>query len=332
MTGVLDRAVPTVAELLAGVDRREPLSTADSKSGTALERVWIGGEPHVLKHLSWAGDWIARATEDRECRPLRVWRSGLLDRLPDCLDPAVVAVGHDPDTGATALLMRDVAAHLVPPGDAPLPVPQHLRFCAHMARLHATLWEWPDPPGPGELTPYRVRFSALSPATGARERAGGGVPAVLEPAWAAMVAAVPTAGRLALALAADPAPLVTALRGTPQSFVHGDWKAGNLGTLPDGRTVLLDWQWPGRAAPLTDLCWYLAVNAARLPVSREETVAAYRAALERCGVDTTGWWDRQLRLALLGAFVQLGWDKSGDELAWWAEAALAGGRELAEVR
>ena len=143
-----------------------------------------------------------------------------------------------------------------------------------------------------------------------------------------MVAAAPAAGRLATALAADPAPLVAALRSTPQCFVHGDWKAGNLGTLADGRTVLLDWQWPGRAAPLTDLCWYLAVNAARLPLSRADTIAAYREALERSGVDTGGWWDRQLRLCLLGAFVQLGWDKSGAELAWWAEAALAGRREL----
>ena len=56
-------------------------------------------------------------------------------------------------------------------------------------------------------------------------------------------------------------------------------------------------------------------------------MAAYRAALERSGVDTAGWWERQLRLALLGGFVQLGWDKTGDELAWWADAALAGERD-----
>ena len=319
------RPVLRLVELLAALTDREPLVASDSKSGTTLQRVRLGGVPHVLKLLSWSTDWIARATGDTRCRPLLVWRSGLLDRLPDCLDHAVVAVGHDAATGVTGLLLRDVGAHLVPAGDAPLPAAQHLRFLDHMARLHAALWDWPDPE---ELTPYEVRYTALSPATGEREGAGGGVPAVLGPAWAAMVAAQPVAGRLAARLAADPAPLVAALRTTPQCLVHGDWKAGNLGTRPDGRTVLLDWQWPGRAAPLTELAWYLAVNAARLPLSKEDTVAAYREALERCGVDTAGWWDRQLRLALLGGFVQLGWDKTGDELAWWAAAALAGEREL----
>ena len=35
----------------------------------------------------------------------------------------------------------------------------------------------------------------------------------------------------------------------PQTFVHGDWKMGNLGRRPDGRTILLDWAFPGRAPP-----------------------------------------------------------------------------------
>ena len=51
----------------------------------------------------------------------------------------------------------------------------------------------------------------------------------------------------------------------------------------------------------------------------------YRAALERQGVATDEWWDRQLGLCLLGALVQFGWEKAlggyDDELAWWAEQA-----------
>jgi aminoglycoside phosphotransferase (APT) family kinase protein len=31
---------------------------------------------------------------------------------------------------------------------------------------------------------------------------------------------------------------------TPTTFLHGDWKLGNLGVAP-GRTVLLDWTYPG---------------------------------------------------------------------------------------
>jgi hypothetical protein len=325
MTVATGRPVRPLAELLAELTDREPLLATDSKSGTTLWRVRYRDKPHVFKELSWAGDWIARATGDTRCRPLLMWRAGLFDRLPECIDPAVVAVGHDRATGVTGLLLRDVGPYLVPPGDAPIPADQHLRFLDHMAGLHAACWDWPDP---DELTPYEVRYTALSPATGERYEALGGVPALLRPAWASMVAAQPVAGRLAARLAADPTPLVDRLRTTPQSLVHGDWKAGNLGSLPDGRTVLLDWQWPGRAAPLTDLAWYLAINAARLPMSREDTVTAYRESLRGCGVDTAGWWDRQLGLTLLGAFVQLGWEKTGDELAWWANAALAGEREL----
>ena len=79
-----------------------------------------------------------------------------------------------------------------------------------------------------------------------------------------------------------------------------------------------------------DLAWYLAVNCDRLPESKEESIAAYRDGLEVHGVDTSEWFERQLRLCLLGAFVQLGWSKTYDEveLGWWADRASATAREL----
>jgi len=112
--------------------------------------------------------------------------------------------------------------------------------------------------------------------------------------------------------------------------VHGDWKYGNLGSLTDGRTVLVDWAWPGRAAPTVDLAWYLAVNCDRLPESKEDAIAQYRDGLTRRGVSTQDWWDRQLDLALLGAFVQLGWSKAADpaELGWWVRRVGPLAREL----
>lgn len=111
-----------------------------------------------------------------------------------------------------------------------------------------------------------------------------------------------------------------ALRETPATLVHGDWKLGNLGSHTDGRTVLLDWSWPGKTGPCVDLGWYLAVNCDRLPESKESTIGALRDALESHAIDTSSWWDRQLDLALVGAFTQLGWSKAGDpaEFDWWA--------------
>ncbi len=110
----------------------------------------------------------------------------------------------------------------------------------------------------------------------------------------------------------------------------GDWKFGNLGSWPDGRTVLLDWAWPGQAGPCVDLAWYLAVNCDRLPESKEDTIEVYRSALAARAIATAPWWERALELALLGAFVQLGWSKAGDqaELTWWLDRVLATARSL----
>jgi aminoglycoside phosphotransferase (APT) family kinase protein len=127
----------------------------------------------------------------------------------------------------------------------------------------------------------------------------------------------------------DPEALAGPLRATPSTFLHGDWKLGNLGTAADGRTVLLDWAYPGEGPVAHELAWYLSLNRARLPRghTKESTIEDLRAALERHGVVTGGWWERQVRLCLLGALVQFGWEKAlgdDDELAWWCERAREG--------
>ena len=70
----------------------------------------------------------------------------------------------------------------------------------------------------------------------------------------------------------------------------------------------------------------LAINCRRLPWSKEESIAAYRGALESRGVQTGSWFDRQLALCLLGALVQFGWEKAlggyDEELAWWETQAV----------
>ena len=321
---------PSLDALLAGATSREPMKTADSLSSASFERVVIEGQPYVVKHLSTASDWIMRATGDVACRPLWVWCSGILDALPDCLDPLIVDVAHDSQTGVTTLLMPDVEGYLVPEGSVVLPLEQHHRFLDHMGALHAVFW---DLGRPGSTDTDGQPLHSIGPLTGQVERDLGhtdGVPSVLESAWQRLAALSPEMGELALAIAADPGLFVDALADTPTTLIHGDWKAGNLGSHPDGRTILLDWQWPGRAAGCVDLGWYLAVNCDRLPESKEATIAGYRDALVRHGVEVGDWFDRQLELALLGAFVQLGWSKTDDlaELRWWVDRALPTARAL----
>ena len=69
---------------------------------------------------------------------------------------------------------------------------------------------------------------------------------------------------------------------------------GNLGTYPDGRTILLDWAFPGAGPACWDLSWYLALNRARLPEPKEALIRRFRAALEDRGVGTGSWWQQQL--------------------------------------
>jgi hypothetical protein len=320
-------AAPTVldsvTDLLAGVEDREPMATP-GVSGASLERVRIAGEWLVLKHLDHAGDWTLRALGAPVVPPVELWRRGVLAALPACFEQPIVAVAQDPARPTTGtLLMRDVGDALVPGGDDPVPADLHERFLDHMAELHAAFW---DTGLDIDVVAPTTRYLLLSPRTAAAEAAlgsGARVPELIGEGWPLLERVAPRLAQVVVPLAHDPAPLVDALEATPATFVHGDLKFDNLGSDENGRTILLDWEVPGRGAPLSDLAWYLAINCRRLPTSKERTIESYREALERRGVDTAPWWDTQLGLCLLGAMVNFGWEKAlggyDDELAWWDE-------------
>jgi hypothetical protein len=90
---------------------------------------------------------------------------------------------------------------------------------------------------------------------------------------------------------------------------------------------------PGEASPLADVSWYLALNAALLPESKDATLESYRRSLERHGVATTDWWSDAVALELLGCMLQFGWEKAlggpGPELSWWEAWVERGERQLA---
>ena len=329
------RIAGSVAELFGRPVSGEPMDSTDGKTGARLERVMVDGEAYVLKYLHASEDWIMRATDDRDHRAVAVWRDGWLDDLPAGIDHAVVAAAWDdrPDGRGAVLVMHDVGDHLVPEGDTQLPLEQHTAFIDHMAALHTTFWDRRD--ATAGLLPLATRLTFFGPHLAEAERARGGtdpVPTRFVPdGWTRLEERAPRAAEIALALLDDPGPLVTALQATPQTLVHGDFKAGNLGSHPDGRTILLDWAVPGIAPPCSDLAWYVCLNRARLPEPKEATLERYREALERHGIDTGPWWDEQCTLSLLGAFLQFGWEKAlGDdeELDWWQTRAVEGARRL----
>ena len=321
----------SVTELIAGATSRVSVTEGAGKSGARLERLMIGGEPYVLKHLDLAQDWTMRASGCLPGAPLLAWERGLLARLPGCFNQPIVGVcrvggeGKAP-AGGCAVLMRDVSPWLVPVTDEPISLDQHLRFLRHMAALHAAFWAC----GPEfDVVPAMHRYLELSPWMAQAESATGAaplVPQLVGKGWPMLADVAPAAAAVVTPLAYDPGPLVDALAGTPHSFVHSNWKLDNLGTDDAGRTVVLDWEQPGVGAPLSDLAWYLAINCRRLPQLKETSIEFYRDALEDSGIDTGPWWDRQLALCLLGALVQFGWEKAlggyDEELAWWEARAV----------
>jgi hypothetical protein len=337
-TDIAPRIAATLDELVAGATDRVEVRTADAKSGAYFERLRVDGVPHFLKILSATDDWAMRVTGNDSHWEFKAWQAGLYAEMPTVIDHTVVgmALEEDVPTGAgpaarLSILMTDCAADLVPFGDDPVPAVHHASWIDHMAAGHAHFLGWRDTLGLQDLS---RRWLYFAPETIAPELEVPDVPgpiAVAHQGWGLLPERAPRLHELVTAIHRDPAALSAALRTTPLTFVAGDWKLGNVGRRPDGRTVLIDWAFPGEAPPTWDLTWYLALNRARLPESKEATIARYRNRLEQHGVDTTGWWDRQLGLSLIGMAAVFAWEKAvGDaaELDWWEQAALGGARWL----
>ncbi|KAA0234302.1 MAG: aminoglycoside phosphotransferase [Actinobacteria bacterium] len=323
----------TAAELLAGATSREAVDPDDGKSGSSFARVTIDGRGYFLKSLSPAGDWIMRITGDYEHRPLLVWQAGIIHSAPACIDPAIVgmALEGDGEHAVLSILMHDIGDRLVPEGDEPIRLAQHRGFVDHLAALSAAYWGWEDTIG---LVPLSHRFRFFAPDNIAAELDVDDVPVpirVADEGWRVLPERSPRLAEVLAGIHDDPSTLTRALEETPATFLHGDWKMGNLGSHPDGRTILLDWAYPGQGPACYDLAWYMALNRSRLPETKEATIEAFRSALERHGVDTGGWWETQLDLCLLGIMATFAWEKAvGDEaeLRWWESRALGAIRWL----
>ena len=328
------RVMSSVEELLASAERREPFANPDGRSSAAFERVWIDGEPHVVKYTHLDDDFTMRVSGDLSCRTVRAWEAGLLDSAPHLVDHAIVgaAAGHGRHGWGAALLMRDVSGDLLPNDGSTIPSVQHDAFVDHVAGFCAATWGWHDDQ---HLLPYSARWAWFSYAALEGERALGWperVPQVASEGWERFVERAPAdVASVVDELRRDPGPIADALRSTPSCFLHGDVKASNAGRAADGRTVLVDWAYVGEGPACHELAWHLALDRERLPRTKEDTIDAFRRALERHGVDTRLWWDAQLELCLLGGLVQFGWEKAfndDEELGWWCGAARAGAARL----
>src|SRR5437588_7476098 len=122
--------IASVAGFLASATQRQDARTSDARAGAVYQRVTVDGEAYFVKCLSPASDWIMRVTGDRVHRPYLVWQAGIMDAVPATIDHAVVAmeVEGTGDEAELRMLMRDIGPHLVPEGDAVVPLAQHHAF------------------------------------------------------------------------------------------------------------------------------------------------------------------------------------------------------------
>ena len=313
------------AELLARASSRERVMPADARSGAVFERIVVGPDRYFVKQLSFGSDWVMRASGDHVGRQYLVWQAGIMGHAPDCIDHAVVAMGvaGAGDDAVLTIVMRDIGEFLVRPGDAIVPAGQHAGFITHMAAMSSAFWGWDDQIG---LTTMAQRVRLFAPDTIAAELTAAEVPGPIAAAaagWSTLADRSALLSQLARLVHDRPEVITGPLAQTPRTFLAVDWKMGNLGTHPDGRTILLDWAFPGAGPACWDLCWYLALNRARLPEPKEAAISRFRAALEDRGIDTGDWWQQQLDLCMIGIMATFGWEKAlGDagELSWWERA------------
>lgn len=316
------------ARVLDTAVERRPLVAA-GKSGARLERVLLAdGQTLVVKHVAPQFDWIMRATGDTG-RVSRLWWCGALATVPALIDHAIVAV-EAVGEGKFTVVMRDVSGALFPDGHL-LSRRDSTRIVAAAAAMHAAFRGRVAPEG---VAPLAELYRFLSPHVCARFAGDAEVPRLALRGWERFAKLVPADVVAAVTRVHErPEALAARLSRHVCTLVHGDLKLANLGFVDD-RVVVLDWgsltSW-GPAA--VDFAWFLAINGACIDASHDELVADLRRIVGR------EHDEEALRLALLGALAQLGWDKAlgatdaADEavrrreregLLWWSARAKEG--------
>lgn len=324
---------------------RTPLGAQESAySGSNLVAIDALGDTdrvtrYLLKRVSPAWDYFMRVTDDDRGREALAWTSGLLDRLPPETTHAYVACARDGD--GWAILLRDASGALLSRRDS-IGVDEHLLILDALAAFHAAFW---DDTGAARSEDgfndpdnfYRV----ISPdAADADPDQQGVMPRIVRDGWAELPGTVGAelAGRL-LALANDPGPLRRELERYPQTVVHGDMRAANLG-LEGGQLLVLDWALAGREVPALDAVWYLVGPGGPGTMRHEESIEHYRQRLAARLGDRfdSAWWEPVLDLSLLGGLIRYGWIASRamasgnaarrrqaeHDLAWLAPGARRG--------
>ncbi len=280
-----------------------------------------GGASYVLKVTSGDTDWIMRATSDYACREAILANAACL-RHGKINSPAI---GSAQDGAVFSILMQDISEYLL--SNEPLTNDQLKTILSAMGRLHSM-----EPPTESEVPWCSIedRLTLFMPDP--RKLAHFRIANDILRGWELFFYYAPKGvGDLVRSLFHDLGPLKRALGLLPDCFLHGDLKLDNIAIRTGGALSLIDWSMPMVAPAAIDLGWFLAMNSRALPISLDQTLAAY---LSYSNIERRLQELHQSATILCGLLIR-GWRKALDaashhpsELLWWSEHALSASKIL----
>jgi hypothetical protein len=324
-----DNTVHLEPRLLAGlgeVVEHEPL-VSRGWSGNVLERLVLAdGRRLIAKRIVPGSNWIDRHTAD-EGREALLFRTGVLGRLHDAIDHAIVAAERDGE--AWWVVMRDVSDSLLA-DERRLSRAESLSILAAANRMWEEFWCQEIP----HVCSLRDCLGLFSPAIGESERTGLDLlPKQYEAFWEAFTQAVDAdVADGVLSLHQDPAPIVTRLEALGTTLVHADIRDEQIGLAAD-RLILLDWGRATQGHPVVDFAWSICHNAWRIDATHDALVDDFRRV--------RGERDDPRANELIGlvGLLMYGWvfghsaayhpdpterNWASEELAWWVPQARRG--------
>jgi hypothetical protein len=252
------------------------------------------GSKLVVKRLAPDGDWLTRATYD-DGRLIRMWTSGLLDRIAAVADHTIVDVQRSSDVH---VVMRDATADLLPPR-VHVSHDRSNEILRGLASLHeAFAGSRHD-----GLCAIGARYAMFAPEFHTHD-AGPGTHPLRERivrGWELFARNAPDeVVEAVFGVHREPYRIDRRLSALPATLLHGDAKLENLGIGPRG-LVAIDWgELTGIGPREIDVGWYALKGSVRTGRTPDELFGDYdlvaREPLDREALD----------LVCVGSLAQMG--------------------------
>jgi hypothetical protein len=285
---------------LSTMSDRKAVVDHDGRSGARIETARLADGTRVYVKTARMQDELAGLLTGTATRELELFRTGVLDRLPDGVGTALIGV--EVVDGDLVTVSRDLGAAVL--GWDRVLTPEEVRRILH--RITAVHRAFADEPPPG-LCSLPTRLTLLGPAnldlaaSANRELAGA-----LRRGWELFADLVPAdVAAAVLSAHADPGPLAAAMAAGGTTLTHGDFWLVNL-ALTDDLLIPLDWGLATLGPSSLDVVTFCVGGMSNVDLTREQLLATAREACQDL-VD-----DAAFAAAEFWALLELGWNKALD--------------------